>query len=63
MLFMLQVLLNALEKCFYHVKENKLKSIAFPTLGCGNLQYPVQKVIDYFRKVAEHHPDIQVHEC
>ena len=43
-----------------HAEQNRLKSIAIPTLGCGNLQYPVKEVIDCFQQAAQTAPNVQV---
>jgi len=46
---MCQVFQQRILDCLGLVLSLNLRSIAFPTIGCGNLRYPVDKVAKCFR--------------
>lgn len=46
-------------KCVAAAQKNG-GSIAFPTVGCGGLKYPVQEVAEAFMKTAEKYSDVDV---
>jgi len=44
-----QILQQGIQECLGLALSLNLRSIAFPTIGCGNLRYPVDKVARCFR--------------
>ncbi|ELU10335.1 hypothetical protein CAPTEDRAFT_224773 [Capitella teleta] len=50
---------DLLMKCVAAAQKNG-GSIAFPTVGCGGLKYPVQEVAEAFMKTAEKYSDVDV---
>ena len=46
--------------CLDMADENNLNSVAFPTVGCGALKYPVSDVISCFKDAAADFPAIKV---
>ena len=48
--------------CIEIADENDLNTVAFPTVGCGALKYPVSDVIQCFKDAAAQFPAIKVFE-
>ena len=49
-----------IEDCLGLAHENKLNTVAFPTVGCGALKYPVSDVIHCFKDAATQFPAVKV---
>ena len=58
--FSIQLLRDMIEECVDLADENNLTTVAFPTLGCGKLKYPVTEVIRCFMEVARLYPNVKV---
>lgn len=49
-----------IKNCLLKVVSLGLNSIAFPTAGCGNLNYPSEKVAEIFNDIAETNTNVKV---
>ena len=54
------MLKDVITKCLKQVHEYGLQSIAFPSLGCGKLKYPVNEVAKCFKEASSNVRGIQV---
>ena len=61
--FIAQILQQKIQDCLGLTLSLNLNSIAFPTVGCGNLRYPVDKVARCFTKAvaASNNLKVQLH--
>jgi len=55
-----QVLQQRIQQCLGLALSLNLSSIAFPTIGCGNLRYPVDKVARCFQTAVATTNNLQV---
>ena len=49
------MLCGVVKQCLDQVRMYGSKSIAFPTLGCGNLKYPPKEVARCFKEICTDH--------
>jgi len=54
------VLQQKIQDCLGLAVSLNLSSIAFPTVGCGNLKYPVDKVARCFKTAIDATNDLKV---
>ena len=49
------MLCGVVKECLDQTRNYSVQSIAFPTLGCGRLKYPVAQVAKCFREMTAAH--------
>ena len=63
MIFHLQLMEHCIEKCLLQAKMDGYRTIAFPTLGCGHLNFPPNDVTACFDHAAKTVPGLKVRPC